>query len=163
MSGTKLRLNVFDRKGELYDEVHLPANKETPNMTACIQIVWDKRSEKLAGRGSPLYTHAPRPPHTKAFCCFLSSRCIYFCLIAICRNECNTTVGRGRPWSPVLVRGPKAVTAENVLIYKVRQREATKLETQNMKELTHLAWDPPGHMLSVGTAKVGGGRTNCIQ
>ena len=45
------------------------------------------------------------------------------------------------------------MTGESVLIYKVRQREATKLETQNMKELTHLAWDPPGHMLSVGTAK----------
>lgn len=101
MSGTKLRLTVFDRKGELYDEVHLPASKETANQTSCLQMAWDKRSEKLA----------------------------------------------------VLVSGPKAVTGESVLIYRVRQREPQKLETQTMKELTHLAWDPPGHMLSVGTAK----------
>ena len=103
MAGSKLCLNIFDRKGVLYDEVHLPGKLPSSKtvQTSCIQIEWDKRSEKLA----------------------------------------------------LLVRGPKGATAESVIIYKVRQREAQKLETQNMKDLTHLAWDHAGHMLSVGTAK----------
>ena len=50
MSGTKLRLNVFDRKGVLHDELHLPGT-EVAGQTSCMQIVWDKRSKKLAGGG----------------------------------------------------------------------------------------------------------------
>jgi len=41
----------------------------------------------------------------------------------------------------------------------VVERETQKLETGNMRDLTHLAWDPAGHLLSVGTAKAGGGHT----
>ena len=39
-----------------------------------------------------------------------------------------------------------------VLLYHVRERQSTKLDTQ-MKDLSHIAWDVNGTMLSVGTGK----------
>ena len=54
----------------------------------------------------------------------------------------------------LLTAGSKPGIGDAVVVYKVRQREAMRLENVQMaKELTHIAWDPQGHVLSVGTAK----------
>ena len=54
----------------------------------------------------------------------------------------------------LLTAGSKPGIGDAVVVYKVRQREAMRLENvQIAKELTHIAWDPQGHVLSVGTAK----------
>ena len=54
----------------------------------------------------------------------------------------------------LLTAASKPGIGDAVVVYKVRQREAMRLENVQMaKELTHIAWDPQGHVLSVGTAK----------
>ena len=47
VAGIKLRMYVFDRKGELLDEIHLPG-KENVNRPSVMSVAWDARSQKLA-------------------------------------------------------------------------------------------------------------------
>ena len=101
VAGIKLRMYVFDRKGELWDEIHLPG-KENVNRPSVMSVAWDARSQKLAA----------------------------------------------------LVAGPKAGMGDAVIVYHVRNRESIKIEhAHDKQDVTHLCWDPPGHVLAAGTVK----------
>ncbi|PNW73788.1 hypothetical protein CHLRE_13g572700v5 [Chlamydomonas reinhardtii] len=141
-AGSKRKVNIFDRNGRLYDEVHFPpAEYPNPDGRACAaaQMQWDPAGEQLAILPAG---------NTHVFIWLAGNK-----EVQKIESEFKTQEFSCMAWSRNGMYLGVATVKGNVMMYNARERKKTPLVGKHTKKIVAAAWNKDNIMALAGQDK----------